>query len=276
MVNLIEQAIYNEVSGNGHLNKDPDYIYSIDFIADDAENIHKILDSYEQVRKQLKIDPGDIQTGIIALTAMMNVGRKNPNADLLEVARVAVLNHRSGAGPSNTQPQPPPAPRKRKLTREEAIFDRIRRLADEQPIIKYPIKKRKVIVSESEKQEKRNKNLKFQNDDCAICQESLRNGKKVCMVYECEHLFHCYCIHAWANIISNDVKSCPICREAFLQENILDVNLRSKPQSSGSTTTDGKSGGVEPGEEVNSFGKSILSDLRYLKNLRTKVRKVGR
>ena len=54
------------------------------------------------------------------------------------------------------------------------------------------------------------------------------------------------------------------------------TELMRLPDKEDSTTTDGKSGGVEPGEEVNSFGKSILSDLRYLKSLRTKARKAGR
>ncbi len=107
------------------------------------------------------------------------------------------------------------------------------------------------------------KRKKLNQTECAICFEPLITD--ICMIRPCGHSFHCKCI----NEARQHKNECPLCREPVTEV------LRA-PDKEDSTTTDGKSGGVEPGEEVNSFGKSILLDLRYLKNLRTKARKAGR
>jgi hypothetical protein len=273
MVKLIDQIIYNQVSGNSELN--PDLLDPGFWLGGETEalNIINVLNQYEIIREQLDfVENEEVELGTVALNAMMELGIRNPNANFLMIARNAITNYRSGAGPSNQQP--PRAPTKKRLTREEAIYDRINRMAREEEISRHRVKKRKIqlkIASNTEKDIKRNNQLKHNEDTCLICLDTLNNGNSVCMIYECEHLFHCSCITQWADVFKTDEKSCPKCRSSFLSANLITF-----PEPSASTTTDGTTiRNIIEEPEVNSFGKMLSSDLRYLNSLCTKGHKSG-
>ena len=138
------------------------------------------------------------------------------------------------------------------------------------------IKKRSLNYLFDKENEKRikliEKNVHLQSEDCPICLDLLNSD--ICMINPCGHKFHCSCIQK-----SRKFKNiCPFCR-TDIEELIRLPDLPSPPQPepSGSTTTDGTTTLREIGEpEVNSYGSSFKSDLRYLKSLSTKARKVGR
>jgi hypothetical protein len=270
---------YINTNSNNALRERNDAIENYDMMFDNGPDVKNLLKLFDEIINELGIT--DIQRQKRILINMFKLGFGKSKQEYKEIA------DNSGEGPSNAvlstpvtkrtrseDLEPPEVPRK--MTLQEQTRRQI--VASLQKIDEEYIMRAQITTPPATKKQKdlkRTSPLKYynQNDDCVICLESLNNGNKVCMIYECEHLFHCKCLK---NPNTKEYyKTCPLCRKQFLPDNVIkDIKLRSQP--SGSTTTDGKSGGVEPGEEVNSFGKSILSDLRYLKSLRTKVRKVGR
>ncbi|KAF7130453.1 hypothetical protein RHSIM_Rhsim10G0155700 [Rhododendron simsii] len=54
--------------------------------------------------------------------------------------------------------------------------------------------------------------------ECAVCLSKLEKGKKIRNL-KCNHTFHKVCVNIWLQ--QDSVVTCPICRSAVLQEEIM-------------------------------------------------------
>ena len=270
---------------DGKIPERNDAIENYDMMFDNGSAIYNLLKMFDKIISELGIT--DIQIKRAILIRLFRMGFDQTYEIYFNAAR-NVIN--SDEGPSNPVPsspvnlikrsrsgEPPTAPRKMTIheQRRREIARTLEQI-DEEYVSKAPITR--PPATKEQKELKKNNPLKYyeHGNDCVICIDPLDNGNSVCMLYECEHLFHCKCLK---NPHTKEYyKVCPMCRTPFLPANLININLHPPPppEPSGSTTTDGTTLRDIGEPEVNSYGSSFKSDLKYLKSLCTKARKADR
>jgi hypothetical protein len=229
---------------NNQINERNEAIENYDMMFDNGNQVKNLLTIFDQIAEELEIP--DVPQRRMVLIRLFKSGLNNTKEQYLGVAR-SVLNNLNEAGPSS-----PPPTKKRPITEPTAPRKKIRSEMDRRRIVESLQKIDEdyinrapyvhVKVASKEEKESKRKALKYYNkeDHCTVCLEELEND--VCMIFECEHLFHCKCL---INPYTREYwHSCPICREPYVPGNLIrNVNVN------------------------NNFGNNLKKILKYLQTL---------
>lgn len=69
-------------------------------------------------------------------------------------------------------------------------------------------------------------NVKFNQDQCTICLDTLNAGPKLRKIDICDHLFHDECLTSWLSLSA----SCPNCKTSFSKSMIISMNRENNKQ----------------------------------------------